>query len=504
MKLGKLQKQLSMLLIASMLSCPILATEVVEEEQVTSTTQVEEENVLDGQEEEMQFMRQYGNKVNKSVVKDNIKVTVEYILADSYTVKVLFSIEKLDKKPFKTQDGLFIQHVELISKKKKEKEEKIKALLENATFEERLKIMAEFDEGLKQFIKEDNTVDTEGYIAYLQDTSNIIGYESGRGSACYGMYDTKENTDSKVYFTYESRDGEPILDERIMSIATIIEEEEKSEDITIDLVSYLTKHKQDALITKANNIDEHERAYLKELKQTNKEEYLREKKYLEERPKTLLAKKGLALPFIKGEEKFTIDNIGFIEGKLHILILGEGENKYNLEVYDQTGDWIIGSYNTGSTSTLEDGTIENKEYCVYDIGSVEELKKYTLKVRSTKTVEEWQGPWEINLDRSTITPSNIIKVDQMIPYMVDENAHLSEVHIGKGSIALVMDEIESKINNEHIHIKIKLKDGTERDLNYSNAYNREKDKMILVYHLNDIVGEDIKSIQIDEKTISLY
>ena len=502
MKLGRLGKELSIILIAGMLSTPILgATERVTDTEVTISTQLEQTHALDGHEKEIQFIRQHGEPVNISIVKDNMKLTVEYILGDTYTVKFLMSVEKLDGVPFKVSDNLHINRIELNIKEEIERQAIIEAIPEDAPLVEHLKVMAQFNKDIEAFIQEDDTVAIEGLTTYLQETQSV---RTGTSGASYGMCYTQENTDSKVYFTYEGSYGESIMKDMVMSIDSIIGEEEKSEDLAIDLVSYLNTRQGEVVTTIPNILDEGELDYLERLKQTNEEDYLRLKEELEGEPQRLLAERGLKLRVIEGNDSFVIDNIGFIDGRLHVLMLGEDASRSHLEVYDEAGEWVSTSYQTGRTSILEDGSEKNEEYHVFDIASVEELNQYNFKIRRVEVVEEWKGPWEIHLDMSNRVTSDVIKVDQVIPYTTEDNAHLREVHFGKGSLALVIDQIESEIGNADLTIKIKLKDGTERELDHSSASMHTQDQATLVYSLRDVIGEDIKCIEIGNKIIYEY
>lgn len=494
----RLGKELSILLIAGMLSTPILgATEMVTETGVTMSTQVEQPYVSDREDEEMQFIRQHGEAVNISIVEDNMKLTVEYMLADTYTAKFLISVEKLDGVPFKVRDSLRIKRIDLRAKEEIEQQEAFEALPKDAPFVERLKVMAQFNKDIQAFIKENDVVDMEGLTAYLQEPQSV---SMGTNSAVYGMCQTKENTDSKVYFTYEGTYGETISGEMVMSIDSIIGEVEKSEDIAVDLVSYLNMHQSEVLTTKPNIIDEE--VYQEKVKQTNEEvSYVSHKEEFEGEPKRLLVERGLAINLIEGNDSLVIDNIGFIDGQLHILMLEEGENRYRLEVYDEAGELVSASYHTGHTSILEDGSKKKEEYRVFDIDSVDALSQYTFKVGGEEVVEEWRGPWELSLDMSKSTQSDVIKVDQVIPYATGDNARLKEIHIGQGSLALVVDQIESKSTDENLAFKIKFKDGNEIEFHGGGASHHTKDQAILVYSLNNRVGEDIKAIEMGNKIL---
>lgn len=502
----KLRRALLMVLAASMFSYPMLGAEISAVEETGTLVQEQEQTsapVAQIHEEEMAFMRKYGEPVNVSVVKDEVKVTVEYMIADAYTTRLLIAVEKVDGIPFKSTQDLRIKSINLISKQEREIDEKLAALPKDAPYIEAFKVMAEYNEELKRFIKEENTVDMEGLIAYLQANAESGGMAIGTSGGSHGMCQTQENTADKIYFTYQMTTSTPAVDEMVLSVENVSGEMETSQVIATDLATYLSKHQKDTLATEPNPIEPFELKRLEELEKTNIEEYKMWKDDLESRPKVLLGEGGLGLELIKGDTSCVIDNMGFIDGKLNIHMSGKGlENTY-LEVYDQAGEWVHAIYNTGSTSTLEDGTEKKESYRIFEIGSIEELEKYTFKVKGRETIEQWEGIWEVPLDMSKIPEPRVIEVNKMIPYTLDEQAFLKEVKIGKASLTLVMDQIKSEINNDGMEIKIKCKDGLEIIEQYSDASERSGEQLTIVYSSKDLVGKDIVSIQVADQIIQI-
>lgn len=502
----KLRRALLMGLVAAMLSYPVLGAESSVVEKMETLTQEQEQAPEPSRQihdEEVTFMRKYGEPVNVSVVKDKVKVTVEYMIADMYSTRLLIAVEKIDGIPFKSTQDLRIERVNWTSKQEREIQAKLAALPKDAPYVEVFRVMAEYNEELKGFIKEDNTVDMEGLIAYFQANSESGGTMIGTSGSAHGMCQTQENTDSKIYFTYQMTTSTPLIDEMILSIEEIKGEMETSEVIATDLVEYLSNHQKDKLVTKANPIDSFEIERLEELKKTNIEHYQMRKEDLESRPKVLLGEGRLGLELVKGDTSCVIDNIGFIDGKLNIRMSGEGLKNTYLEVYDQAGELLHATYNTGSTSTLEDGTKENEAYRIFEIGSVEELEKYTFKVSRRETVERWEGPWEVPLNTSETSETRVIKVNKMIPYILEEQALLKEIKIGKSSFVLVMDQIKSDINNDEMEIKIKFKDSSEIIEEYSNASERSGEQLTIVYSSKDFVGKEIVAIQVADQIIQI-
>lgn len=187
----KLRKTLLMVLAVTMFSYPVLGAESNEEGTITLAQEQKQGQASDSftqiHDEEVAFMRKYGEPINVSVVKDEVKVTVEYMLADTYTTRLLIAVEKIDGIPFKSTQDLRIERVDVTSKQERERQVKLAALPKDAPYVEVLKVMAESNEALKDFIKEDDTVDMEGLIAYFQADAETSGITIGSSSGSHGM-----------------------------------------------------------------------------------------------------------------------------------------------------------------------------------------------------------------------------------------------------------------------------------------------------------------------------
>ena len=505
MKSSRLKRGCSVLVIVGILSGNILAEEVMSPiaTSVASTlsSQVATVEVERTDEPRVQYIRKQGEYINKSVIKGNIKVTVEYLLADTYTYEMLLAVEQVDGTPFKVAEGVQIKGIEFTSKRELEQQRVLEAIPKNAPFNERIKVMAQFDENLKAYIKADGSVDGEGLLAYLQLEGNIA---IGNSSSTYGNCFTKENSPSKQYFIYQGNFSEPMDQKMILVLDGIYQEEDKSYDLVVDLEDYLSTHKEDELGMIPNQIDQAEKDYIEELKLKNEALYLERMEELARVPKLLLAEKGLKLQVIQGKADITIDNIGFINEKLHMSIVRKGKEKYNLEVYDTLGERIGTTYNMGRGTTKEDGTKVYETYYVYDIKDIEALKDYTFKVRGREVVEEIDDTWEMKLDLSKFLKVQAIKVDEDIQYTTEEKVHLSEVGLMKLSLSLTLDGIKEGIDNPYLSMSVKLKDGTVKDLGTANVQSRQGDKEVLIYNLEqDMDSSQIQGLLIGETEINL-
>ncbi|MGL4735843.1 MAG: hypothetical protein ACRCW2_00175, partial [Cellulosilyticaceae bacterium] len=94
----KLRSIWMMLVAASILSYPVLGDEVTKAaESKVESEKMELNEVVDSltqvHDQEVAFMRKYGEEVNVSAVQGEVRMTVERMVADAYTARFLIAIE---------------------------------------------------------------------------------------------------------------------------------------------------------------------------------------------------------------------------------------------------------------------------------------------------------------------------------------------------------------------------------------------------------------------------
>lgn len=183
---------------------------------------------------------------------DGLKITVEYIWADSHYEKVLICIEHLDKSPFTGPGQSYFgqgygRFGEVALKNKKEYEayslqqKKFrtleKLLAEDATITEIVKAYAAIDSNYKKFIRKDGTVDKAGAEAAIDAEFEAASTEISVLKEC----NVKEDMPYKKHFILNggqknTRTAGPM----VLHLGKYREMAETDIDITPALIGYLS------------------------------------------------------------------------------------------------------------------------------------------------------------------------------------------------------------------------------------------------------------------------
>lgn len=518
MKLGKIRKLLGVILAVGLVSGNVFAGEVVSSDEVVvseesssdtvegSISMVVEANGFSG-DERVDYLLTYGQAVGQSVEKDNVRVTIERILADAYTWQMLISVETIDGTAFKGDgERVWVQGLNVTDKQRlaieAEKEKLMAALPKDAGLMDYLKIEAQFNETFKSALekctKEDGTLDMDEFRAYINDND---GNGWGSASSSYGPGYSGQDTESKKYFVYEGSSQEAMSNEWVLRIDGVRQEKEVTYDITKTVAAYLEAHKNDEVETEPLEITDEEKERLEDLKLTDKEWYEERKAEFENRPKHILAEGNLELAIIPEDEAYWIDNIGFIDNQFHILFKGESQQHYNLELSSKDEEWVMDIYNHESVKYEEEEKEKVVAYRAYDIKDVEALKNYTLTLSTNKLLEETTGLSDIELKLEAFSEPKVITVNQKLAYYDDKEVTLQEVVLNEHSMLLTFTGVEKSMKVAR-DIQVKLKDGTCKKL-YSSAGHGNEVQETSIYALGNLKQEEIVSILWEDKEISL-
>ncbi len=519
MKLGKIRKLLVATLALGLISSQVLAEETTHTA-VTSTAEavsessgsaeawaetsmVMEENIIPD-DEKIAYLEKHGEAVGASVEKDNIKITIEYIIADAYTYQMLISCETIDGVPFKgDEDRVCMKSLHIEDKRKleigQEKEKLLAALPEDAELIDYLKIEAQFSEeiagALKKYTKADGTLDVEGFGKSMSIAGNTSW---GGASSGYGLCDTKKNTASKKYYIYEGSTHEAVGNELMITMDSVTQEKEVSYDITKTIMDYLVAHKNEKLATVPLEVTDEEKTLLEQTKADDKMSYESYKQELENRPKEILTEGTLDISVIP-DDRYSISNMGFVNNQFHIRFKGETKQYYNLEVSNKDKEELMRIYNVYQREEEED--VQATYYEAYAIKDLDELKQYTFKLTATKVLEETKGPLEIAFTLKPFPEPKTINIQKRVPYYEDKEMLVKSVTLNAHSLSLTLAEIEKGKNTVNT-IQVKLKDGTTQEI-HSSAHYGNKLESTYIYSLNNIQREDLKGIIVQAAEITL-
>lgn len=509
MKLAKVRRGLMLLMSISLMSPMVFASEETVSKTVavsTSAVAVEEEAPTDAvvaedgeivvdydalEKAKIQRIKAQGTALGISKTIGNIKVTAEYIWADTYTYKVLLAVEHVDQTPFSEEGySTFNFGRDFTSKGDYERQKLWENLPENATLEDEIKALANIDEKFKPFVNEDGTVDEEGYLAFVYDQAEEDNGVFVSGSASSSFSECKvDNTPAyKKYFLQEGSVNEPIEGDMVLSFGEYMEYKDVEYTPAVDLIAYLNAHKNDTLKTEPLEMDEDEKEHLASLKAEDEAYYNHYLEYLAKRPKAVLTEGGLKLKLADEMPHYWVDNIGFIDGQLHIRLMGDTtDEEYRIELINEQGDFAPMTYGTGQSETDENGNTTSMSYGAYDIKDVDALKQYTMHLTGTVPNVKIEDSFDFEL-KIAPNAAKTIAVDKTISLSKEETPVLKSIALTDLSVVLELAGIKEEMEDD-FPITLIMKDGKTVKQRYSDATRVGKDTATIIYHLSDEVTE---------------
>lgn len=510
MKLAKVRRGLMLLMSISLMSPMVFASEEtvsktvatattaasVVEEKSSETLVVEEGENIDYEaleQAKIQRIKAQGTALGISKTMGNIKVTAEYIWADQYTYKLLLAVEHVDQTPFLEEVySTFNFGNDLMSKSEYEKQKLWEQMPENVTIEEEVKALAKIDEAFKPFINKDGTVDEEGYMAFLYggtEEEDMVGeFISGSASSSFGEYKVENAPSYKKYFLKEGSVNEPIEGEMVLSLGEYLEEKDVEYTSAMDLVAYLNEHKNDALKTQPLEIDEYEAEHLAALKDEDEAYYKEYMQQLAECPKVLLTEGGLKLNLVAEMPHFWIDNIGFVDGQLHMRLMGDTQDEsYSIAFMNKQGEFAETTYGIGQSESDENGKAKCMSYRAYKIKDIEDLKQYTMCLSGIVAEVKTEDSFDFEIQMAP-KAAKTIQVDQTVTLSETEKPVLKSVDLTDLSVVLKFDEFKREMEDD-FPITLIMKDGKRIVQEYSDATKIGKDTATIIYQLSDEVTE---------------
>lgn len=470
------------------------------------------EDYLEEQKSLVKDLLDNGVKIDQSVTKDGIIVHFERILADAHSFRILCSMEKVDHTAFSDADNLNPREFMFDNEKNIERQTSVRNQEQTEwSYADWIKEEAENDPNLKVFIKEDGTVDEEGAQAYLikkyeEEATEMDKYSGGGGSGSWGICETDLSTDKKIYFIFEGSNGEPLPKEAQIYVGSLEKGSEEVYEMTFDMLTYLKQQKEVPQL-EDNPFKKQEAEWLEQLKEENSSHYEMEKEYYDQLPDKVLAKGKLNAEFCKEIATQKIDNIGFVNGKLQIVIRDESEGNRmssgTIVLVDQEGNEIYPT-NGWNDNVEKDGKYIDYEYAIYDIKDINELSKTKIEIRSYQIDVVAQGPWtaKVNLQEAKYVTKN---VNKEINYTAKSKAKLAKVDISPISITITFEGVPKDDHNDHPELTMTMKDGKVYSFNYSDSYNREKNNHSMTFNIygKSIDPEEVESITILDQNIKL-
>ncbi|MHC1749644.1 MAG: hypothetical protein AB9856_15340 [Cellulosilyticaceae bacterium] len=185
-------------------------------------------------------------------------------------------------------------------------------------------------------------------------------------------------------------------------------------------------------------------------------------------PKQVLEDKNLGLALYDGKQKeWTIDNIGFIDGRLHIRMSGKTEGEYMPDFKDAEGNDIRMIWSGGSIISKGNAI----GYYVFDIKDLESLRKTTMTGFFRKELGVIKGQWEVPFAMDIKSNEKTIKTTQTIPWSSGKVLTIEEMTLSNLAVHVtyVGDKFEAIPKGTLI-----FKDGTEKELLGGASFDKGK------------------------------
>ena len=233
---------------------------------------------------------------------------------------------------------------------------------------------------------------------FIWGSSNIAVENSGSGMSWHFANSDEGNYSRKPrLFVIMSQYDKIVGESGEIVIENIIEESNpvSPEDMTkskIDLYKLYTESSKNYKQTLVSNLEE-----IKWANENNEDLYQSE--YVKSIPKNKLQPRGLQIQIFDDLKGTFIDNIGFVDGKLHIVTKSTNQRNnvspslvHKISQKNKEKSTIDSIYNIfQSTSSEED----SYGYYVFDISTPEELKNFDITGWYSKELSKTIGLWKI-------------------------------------------------------------------------------------------------------------
>lgn len=174
-------------------------------------------------------------------------------------------------------------------------------------------------------------------------------------------------------------------------------------------------------------------------------------------PKKLLPSQKLEIALYPEVPNWKVDNIGFVDQKLHIKMHGDSKVVYTPQLVDSKGNSIKMIYN----SVYHDNNTADAYY-IFDVKNIEQLSKLKLQARFRKEIEKIKGEWNLKVNIKVQDFEKIL--DRSAALTINKKPYtLNQVKLTNLSMILSMTGA-GKAERIQTDVKIFFKNGAEVQL----------------------------------------
>ena len=326
--------------------------------------------------------------------------------------------------------------------------------------------------------------------------------ESSSSYGCRRIDEAYQMPNQRIFQLDATLDETLIGKEAVLEITDIIEVQQGDWESEVDLVDFFKKH--------PGYLEQATIPMPQDLLTYMSEEELKYEGYQEKEieniivniPKRALPSRNLDLdlyPELKSNWK--VDNIGFVEGKLHIRMYGVGNPAYTPSFKDALGNEVEMTYNITVTSSSDNQDEDiSVGYYVYDIKDIEALSQVKLSSWFQKEIKQNQGTWQVPFTIDIKNQEKQIITNQEIPWY--NNTYLTIKEMKLSNLSLQVTYVGEKAYGMP-KMKIKFKDGREQE-GFRQGGSREKNQIECIYTFGVPIDiSEVESIKINEVEIQV-
>lgn len=373
-------------------------------------------------------------------INNGVKLSLEKVVVDGYSVKVVYGLEKVDGTAFVNAKGMDI-----------------------------LKNTLAIDGMPMEYPK-------EAITGEIKDFSSSIGY-------VMSSYKDAAHP-NKQYVALYYADYRPIVKNAnaTLTVNGIIEEDYVKVDTKFDIAQYISSRSNNNQVKTIANVGA-----------TMGENQLSK----------LLVSQGLKLKLHDRVDSPYIESLGFVDGRLHIKVISNMEDPTGFALTDLKGNIVTRKYTNTQIKEVNGQKIKEM-YIVYDIKDSKVLKNYKVKTTTTKVVEEIPGEWCIKFKLPEATKAKTQVINKPINYDDITEATLADVTFTDESLIVKVTGIQAQESQNKLVLKWYAKGAEVPCYELPASTCRRGNEQIYVYtpgHVDE--WRNIKTIQLNGTVVEL-
>ena len=311
-------------------------------------------------------------------------------------------------------------------------------------------------------------------------TYQATEYSSSFG---WGLIDKAYQTPTKRVFKLDANLNKDLIDKQAtLEITDIIEGEMGEWFSEVNLGDYLKVYPQ----------------YIEQKAILTQQEVVGGSDEVADGPQRILESKKLDIILYPEESTdWKIDNIGFVDGELHIRMYGKEEGPYCPGFVDEQGNEVEMTYNVTSYYGEKEEEENNVTgYYVYAIKDLEELSKLRVKSYFMKKLKTTPGHWQVTFNIAIKNQEKVIDVKEAIPYKMEQFLKVEQMKLS--NLSLLVSYKGKNVKGAMPIPQILFRDGRLEKLQYNNSTTRVGDRLTVSYAFEvPVLIDEVEAILIN-------